>query len=253
MAALMARIPDDFKPGAALLVGAFLLVFLVLMHGAGLHGILVLHKRGVRNIRLGEPYLLQAFLLFAWAIFLMLGLHVAGTVVWALGLLSLGLIPRVYDAIYFCANAYTTLGFGNVDLDVHWRNIAPIIGISGLFTFAWTTSALVTVVTAHGELIDQLEVKRERELQMRFTLLKDEWAAVQSELHGERLEKEKVRAQLAGASFFQLLGIWKDERVRVKELRRAKVAEIRELRRKEHEEEEKLGPVAPPENPNDGK
>jgi hypothetical protein len=81
---------------------------------------------------------------------------------WAYTLIYLGLIARAYDAIYFCANAYTTLGYGSVDLEAHWRLISPIIGISGLFTFAWTTSALIDVVSSHRQLIDQLEDERER-------------------------------------------------------------------------------------------
>src|SRR5271166_3666374 len=56
----------------------------------------------------------------------------------------------------FCANAYSTLGYGSVDLEPHWRNISPIIGISGLFTFAWTTRVLVEMVTLHRQLIGHL-------------------------------------------------------------------------------------------------
>ena len=63
--------------------------------------------------------------------------------------------------------AYTTLGYGIVDLDPQWRNISPIIGISGLFTFAWTTSALVGVVTGHNRLLEQLEIEREKQLELR--------------------------------------------------------------------------------------
>src|SRR5271165_120951 len=177
LSALLARIPDEFKPKAALGIASFILVFLVLFHGAGLHGILVLHKRRVRRLRAEPPHLVRAMLLFGFAVFLMLALHVGGCVVWASSLLYLGLIPHAYDAVYFCANAYTTLGFGSVDLGPHWRNISPIIGISGLFTFAWTTSALVSVVAAHGELIEQLEDERERQMQLRFALRKDELSA----------------------------------------------------------------------------
>jgi Ion channel len=192
-------------------------------------------------------------LLFGWAVFLMLSLHVGGCILWAYSLLYLGLIPHAYDAIYFCANAYTTLGFGSVDLGPHWRNISPVIGISGLFTFAWTTSALVSVVAAHRELIDQLEDERERQIEMRFELQKDQWNALKSELHAEQSEKEKTRAQAAGASFLQRREIWRDERARVKKLREAKTAEVAELRRKEREEEAKLIPVVPPEKPGDSK
>jgi signal transduction histidine kinase len=162
LSSLLAKIPDDLKPLAALGIGAVMLVFLVLFHGAGLHLILVLRKRRARQLRLERPHLVAAFLLFGWSIFLLLTLHIAEFMMWAYALMYLGLIARAYDAIYFCANAYTTLGYGSVDLETHWRLISPIIGISGLFTFAWTTSALIDVVSSQRKLIDQLEDERER-------------------------------------------------------------------------------------------
>jgi hypothetical protein len=177
---LLAKIPDEFKPMAALGIGAFMLVFLVLLHGTGLHGILVLRKRRELRLRAGQPLLIKGLLLFASIIFLMLALHIVGFMLWAYALRLMGLIPDVYDAIYFCANAYTTLGYGNVDLGAHWRNISPIIGISGLFTFAWTTSALVDVVASHNKLIGQLEEEREQEIRKRLTALKERWDALNS-------------------------------------------------------------------------
>jgi hypothetical protein len=253
LSALLARIPDEFKPLAALFIGAFLLVLLVLLHGAGLHGIIVLHSRRVRRLRAGRPRLIRAVVLFGWTVFLMLALHIVGFAIWAYSLLFLGLIPRAYNAIYFAANAYTTLGFGNVDLTEQWRNIAPIIGISGLFTFAWTTSALVNVVNAHSELMGRLEEERERAAHMRSTFRKDAWEALQNERAAERSEREKAMAQMAGASLFQLLGIWWGERKRLKQLRTMKIAEIAELRRNERADEEKLGEAAAPEKTGDSK
>ena len=246
ISALLARIPDELKPMAALGIGAFILVGLVLFHGAGLHRILTQHKRGQRRLRLGRPHLVSASFLFGWSVFLMLSLHIVEIMTWAFVLAHMGLVVRAYDAIYFCANAYTTLGYGNVDLGPHWRNISPIIAISGLFTFAWTTSALVDVVAAHGQLIEQLEDERLRELEMRMNLRKDEWDALKRERDGERSEKEKTGTQAAGVSFFQRRRIWKEEKKRVAELRRTKAAEIETLRRRERQEEEKLGPGVPP-------
>ena len=174
---LLAKIPDEFKPMAALGIGAFMLVFLVLLHGTGLHGILVLRKRRELRLRAGRPLLIKGLLLFASIIFLMLALHIVGFMLWAYALRLMGLVPDVYDAIYFCANAYTTLGYGNVDLGAHWRNISPIIAISGLFTFAWTTSALVDVVASHNKLVGQLEEEREQKIRKRLTALKERWNA----------------------------------------------------------------------------
>ena len=166
--------------------------------------------------------------------------------IWAFVLTRMGLVKHAVDAIYFCANTYTTLGMGSVDVDVHWRNISPLIAISGLFTFAWTTSALVDVVSSSGRLLEQLGDERERELHMRLTLRKDEWDAFKSERNAEQSERQNISTQLSGASFFQRLKIWKDERIRDKELRSAARADIEELRRKERQEEEKLGHGAAP-------
>jgi hypothetical protein len=158
---------------AALGIGAIILVGLVLFHGAGLHRIISQHKGGVRRLRSGPPHLFAASLLFAWCVFLMLSLHIVEIIIWAFVLTHIGLIVHAYNAIYFCANAYTTVGYGNVDLGEHWRGISPIISISGLFTFAWTTSVLVNVVATHNQLVEQLEDERTKELELRSSLPKD--------------------------------------------------------------------------------
>jgi len=251
--ALLARIPDEFKPIAALGLGAFILVCLVLFHGAGLHQILTQHKRGERRLLAGRPHLVAASLLFGWSVFLMLCLHIVEITTWAFVLTYSGLVLRAYDALYFCANAYTTLGFGNVDLADKWRNISPIIGISGLFTFAWTTSALVTVVTGQGRLIDQLEDEREQEKQLRATLTSEEWGALKKERDAEKAERQKTLTQAAGTSFFQRRKTWKEEKERVAGLRRANTAEIEALRQKERQDEEKLGAGDPAAKPGDKK
>lgn len=48
--------------------------------------------------------------------------------------------------------SYTTLGEGSVTLPERWRLIGPIIAMSGLFTFGWTGSVLVNVMTEFGKL-----------------------------------------------------------------------------------------------------
>jgi hypothetical protein len=161
--ALRAKIPDEFKPIAVLGIDAFVLVCLVLLHGAGLHRILIQHKRGERRLRLRRPHLVATSLVFSGPVFFVLSLHIVEIAIWAFVLNEMGFIARAYDAIYFCANAYTTRGYGKVD---HHQ---PMIGISRLFTFAWTTSALVDVVAGHSQLIEQLEDEREREMQLRST------------------------------------------------------------------------------------
>jgi hypothetical protein len=116
-----------------------------------------------------------------------------------------------------------------------------------LFTFAWTTSALVDVVASYSRLLEQLEDEREREMHMRSALRQEEWDALKRDRDAMHSEKEKIRMKTAGASFFQCLGIWKEEKGKMEELRNIKAAEIEALRQKERLEEEKLARDLPPE------
>jgi hypothetical protein len=107
---LLAKIPDEYKPMAALGIGSFMLVALVLFHGVGLHLIFVQQKHRERRLRLGRPHLAAGALLFGWSVFLMLALHVVEILIWSFAITHTGIVKHAYDAIYFCANAYTTLG-----------------------------------------------------------------------------------------------------------------------------------------------
>src|SRR5271156_2176242 len=248
---LLAKIPDEYKPMAALGIGSFMLVFLVLFHGVGLHLICVQQKRRERRLRVGRPNLAAGALLFGWSVSLMLALHVVEILIWSFAITHTGIVKHAYDAMYFCANAYTTLGMGNLDLDAHWRNISPIIGISGLFTFAWTTSALVDVVASNGRLLEQLEVEREQEMHMRFALRKEEWDVLKKGRDATQSEREKTRTQVSGVPFLQRRKIWKAERKTEADLHSAERAEIEELRQKERQDEEKLGPGVASTDPQD--
>lgn len=159
---LLQKVPDDYKPLAAIGIGAIILVGIVLFHGSGLHFVMVSQDRWRGRLFRHRTHMAGAAFVFGWGVFLMLGLQIVEIMIWALLLNRLGLIKNVHDVIYFCANAYTTLGMGKMELDRPWRLISPIIGISGLFTFAWTTSALVDLVTAHRQLVQQLEEQRRK-------------------------------------------------------------------------------------------
>lgn len=159
---LLDRLPDDYKPLAAVLLGSIILVGIVLFHGGGLHGIMIGQTRWRDRVSRRRPTLTSAALVFGWAVFLMLFLQMIEVGIWAILLNRFGLLKNVHDSIYFCANAYTTLGMGKMELERSWRLVSPIIGISGLFTFAWTTSALVDVVAAHRAWIQKLEEQRKQ-------------------------------------------------------------------------------------------
>ncbi len=172
---------------------------LVLLHGFGLHWVLLFHMSSEKRLLKVRPHMVTAVVLFGTAIFLMLSLHLAEVIAWAVALVSLVLIERAHDAAYFCANAYTTLGYGNVDLAMPWRNISPIIGISGLFTFAWTTSSLVNMVAGHNRLLAQLHEEREKQKGLRRQLRKSIGEAQKRESEVEHAERIAAKEKMEGS------------------------------------------------------
>jgi len=249
LSSLLLRIPDQFKPLAALGIGALILVVLVLLHGLGLHKVLVQFKRADLRLRSERPHLGRARFFFGWAVFQMLSLHVLEISVWGFALVQMGLILRPSDAVYFCANAYTTLGYGVVDLGMHWRIISPIIAICGLFTFAWTTSLLVSMVSSYSRLIEQLEEERAQELDMRAAAFKAEGEVLDREKEEERAELTAAQAQASRTSFFQRRRILRQDELKIRQLRSEAHQEVETIREKERLDECKLGDTTPQNDP----
>ena len=99
----------------------------------------------------------HAGLLTAVTIGLIVALHFAETHLWALTLVQAGLISGYRDAYFYVLEAYTTLGEGSVYMPDGYRLISPIIALTGLFTFGWSTSVLVYIVGQVGRLHEERE------------------------------------------------------------------------------------------------
>ncbi len=244
-AELLRQIPAEFTLPAAIIIGSVILVSLVLFHGMGVHWVSKIHKRGELRLRAGRPHVFAALVLFGGAIFLLLSLHIIGVIWWAVVLRRLGLIHTAKDAIYFCANAYTTLGYGQVDLDPQYRIISPIIGISGLFTFAWTTSMLVNIVRDHNALLETLELERAKEKDLRRNLKVAIGGALTQERKAERAANASIERESAGASLRRHWQLWREEREKLKEIREGFCADTKDLIRQEQAAENKLGSPNP--------
>jgi hypothetical protein len=155
----------DFLPLDVFSVGIATLVFLTLLHAAGLYGANRHYTVLAQRLRDRHRHLLEGALLFGWVVLLFVMLHVLETFIWATVLYKLHLVPRFRDAFYFSANSYTTLGYGEVLLPASWRELSPLIAISGLFTFGFTTSALVDVVSENNRLVKELAMDRRKRKQ----------------------------------------------------------------------------------------
>jgi hypothetical protein len=145
-------------PAADLVFGGAMLVFVVLLHATGVRFITNRVVARWKAIML-RPTAWRADLLMGGSVFVLLALHLAEMVVWAAALVYSGLVPDWRTAGFFAGNTYTTVGYGAFVLPSGWRMLAPIIAISGLFTFGWSGSVLVDLVGRCQKIKDAAQAK----------------------------------------------------------------------------------------------
>lgn len=132
-------------PAADVAFGGTLLLVIVLVHATGVRAVTDHVARRSRLI-MQRPRIWRVDLLMATSVLGLLLLHLTETVVWAAALVYGGLVPSWRAAGFFAGNTYTTVGYGTFVLPAGWEMVAPIIAISGLFTFGWSGSVLVDIV-----------------------------------------------------------------------------------------------------------
>ena len=125
--------------------GGGMLLLIVLIHAAAMR---MLTDRFETSMQASGPRgsTWRPDLLMGVVVLLMLLLHLMEIWVWSAALVYSGLVDNWRAAGFFAANTYTTVGYGNFVLPDGWHMLAPIIAMSGLFTFGWTGSVLVEIV-----------------------------------------------------------------------------------------------------------
>jgi hypothetical protein len=140
-------------PVADMLLGGAMLVLIMLVHATGVRGVTSRVVYRSQHI-LQRPAMWRADLLMSEGVFMLLALHVLEIFLWASALVYMGLIPSWRIAGFFAGNTYTTVGYGSMVLPIGWEMLAPLIAISGLFTFGWSGSVLVDLVRRCQEIKD---------------------------------------------------------------------------------------------------
>lgn len=132
-------------PVADIAFGGVMLIVIILIHATGVRTVTNIVAKRMRVI-MAHPRIWQADLVMSLSVVLLLVLHLVETMVWASSLVYGGLVTDWRAAGFFAGNTYTTVGYGAFVLPAGWEMLAPIIAMSGLFTFGWSGSVLVTIV-----------------------------------------------------------------------------------------------------------
>ena len=134
------------KPFAELGLGVLVLIVVITFHGWAMARVNGLFGREISRLGDNTPDWRYS-LLTAVGIGLLTATHLVETLIWSIPILGLGILGSMRDTYYFVLESYTTLGASSILLPEAWRLLGPMIAISGLFTFSWTGSVLVYIVT----------------------------------------------------------------------------------------------------------
>lgn len=145
------------QPILEIALGTLGMILIVFVHGAGIRIVNLRFSDAWIKVGRDTPHW-RINLLLSFTIGSLAALHFIETLVWALPISVAGLVPSMRDSYYYVLESYTTLGEGNVSLPNEWRLIGPIIGMSGLFTFGWTASVLVNIMTEFGK-VDRMRAQ----------------------------------------------------------------------------------------------
>ena len=119
----------------------------VIIHGTGTMAALgraARRRAGLTN----APGRLAVELVMSELIGMLLLLHLAEAIVWALFLVWIGGLPDLETAMYFSLTSYTTVGYGDVVLSPRWRLLGPIEAAVGVLMLGWSTGILIAVIGA---------------------------------------------------------------------------------------------------------
>jgi hypothetical protein len=229
-------------------IGAAVLVGVTLLHGFILGRIVRDYHRGAKRLLQHANHPFWASLQFGRAVLLMLVLHIIDMTIWATMLTRLALVPDPRSSLYFTANSYTTLGYGGMPLGSGWRELGPMMAISGLFTFAWTTGVMFNVVGYQRHLTDQLAEEFARKKQLHRDLVAELGALRRQEAEKEKLALAAERRSEAYESFFRRCQMRWTERKELYAIRRTAVKQAGEAVAREREARAKIY-QPPPDQP----
>ena len=141
----------ETNPLVELSFATLFLVGIIFFHGAAMRAITRRFSAAwVRVNALTPRWRVSALL--STVIAALTATHLIETFLWALPIAGLGIVASLRDSYFFVLESYTTLGGGNVTLPDQWRLVGPMIAMSGIFTFGWTGSVLVTIMNELGKL-----------------------------------------------------------------------------------------------------
>lgn len=141
------------------LLGIFMLMLVMLIHGISL---LQFAKRyEVKSfLYLSERAYSSVALIFYISVLCLFLTHIFEIIIWGTSLYVFKLLPDLGQSILFSGSTYTAMGFMDDLLPAGWKMLAIIIAFSGMFSFAWTASVMISMTKNFRQAYTRLHMQK---------------------------------------------------------------------------------------------
>jgi hypothetical protein len=121
-----------------------LLALTVLMHTAGLLGVL---RWVSRSGALASRQFWRVVWLLVRTAWCLLGIHLLEIALWAFFYWRRNCLPELASAVYFSGVTYTTVGYGDLVLPQEWQLLAPLEAMTGILMCGLSTGFFFALVS----------------------------------------------------------------------------------------------------------
>lgn len=133
-----------------IVIGALMVLLTTSIHGVFTYaGITALRWRLARMER--KAHTGKSHLIVSVFVLWMFVAHLIEIGAWAGLYRGLDLFDSMETAYYFSSVTYTTLGYGDIVPEVHWRLLATLEAANGFILFGWTTALVFAVLRELGQ------------------------------------------------------------------------------------------------------
>ena len=141
------------------ILGGLMLLLVMVFHGAIL--LQIAKRYEVKTfLYLAEKKYSAVATCFYTSVFCLFLTHIAEIFLWGIALFTLKLVPGLGQSILFSGSTYTAMGFMEDILPDGWKMLAVIIAFSGMFSFAWTASAMISMTKNYRQAYAKMHMKK---------------------------------------------------------------------------------------------
>lgn len=141
------------------LLGIFMLMLVMLIHGISL--LQIAKRYEVKSfLYLSEHAYSSVALIFYISVLFLFLTHIFEIIIWGTSLYVFKLLPDLGQSILFSGSTYTAMGFMDDLLPAGWKMLAIIIAFSGMFSFAWTASVMISMTKNFRQAYTRLHMQK---------------------------------------------------------------------------------------------